>query len=145
MIHLFPRKLPWFRSNPKVEWFYKTTLERSLSIVSTLYCLSPWAALAKYFLNLRHQFHSIHRFVKLESGDYPSINEILGWYHESGFNFVEHELLSIIDEMYGYETIEWRVWNATSCCVNPRPGIPFFHLLFTLKIKRFPRVTSSTN
>lgn len=46
------------------------------------------------------------RFDKLETGEYPSVNQILEWHKHNGFNFIENDISSDCTEMYGYETIE---------------------------------------
>lgn len=50
-------------------------------------------------------FFFSHRFERLETGRYPSMQEIKRMLDE-GFDFLEYEDSIIIPEMYGYETIE---------------------------------------
>lgn len=62
-----------------------------------------------YILNIsvvivRHFFFS-NRFELLESGKYPSLDDIKEMYKD-GFDFLEYENSIIIPEYHGYETIE---------------------------------------
>lgn len=45
------------------------------------------------------------RFQKLETGQYPSFKQIKEM-KEDDFDFLEFEMANIIEDMYGYQTIE---------------------------------------
>lgn len=42
----------------------------------------------------------------LESGAYPSVEEIFHWYEKKGFDWIEFDEMRVHTEFLGYETIE---------------------------------------
>lgn len=91
-----------------VERFQKASLEWSLSIVSVIILM--FIILRSFYLRTFSKYLTntiVRRFDKLENGEYPSLEQILLWQSDNGFNFIENEIRSSLADMYGYETIEW--------------------------------------